>query len=186
MLKKQISSLAIDICSKFSLEDKKSQEILDTNIGVSEFLEALRNKGLYRDAIRFLSHALPKREAIWWSCVCIRSSDIILEKQNLDSLETTEDWVRTLSEENRLKARDAALIEKLETPTSWAAISAFWSQGSIAPPSAPIVLASESLSPNAVSGAIILAGVLQNPQNSSTKYENFLQKGIDIGNEERG
>ena len=28
----------------------------------------------YTDAVRFLAHALPKREAVWWACLCVRKA----------------------------------------------------------------------------------------------------------------
>src|ERR1039457_1648399 len=37
-----------------------------------DFVALLMEKALYPDAVRFIAHALPKREAVWWGWVCAR------------------------------------------------------------------------------------------------------------------
>src|ERR1043165_1843595 len=42
-------------------------------IAPAPFLEQLLSKSLLNDAVQFLAFALPKREAVWWACLCARS-----------------------------------------------------------------------------------------------------------------
>ena len=37
-----------------------------------DFVALLMAEALYPDAVRFIAHALPKREAVWWGWVCAR------------------------------------------------------------------------------------------------------------------
>ena len=40
--------------------------------GPRQYVQALLDQALHADAVRFLAHALPKREGIWWAWVCAR------------------------------------------------------------------------------------------------------------------
>jgi hypothetical protein len=35
-----------------------------------EYLDALTEQRLYRDALQFVAHLLPPRFAVWWGCLC--------------------------------------------------------------------------------------------------------------------
>ena len=50
----------------FDLDDA-AKALLDDKQTPRQFLQLLGKQQLYSDAVRFLAHALPKREAIWWA-----------------------------------------------------------------------------------------------------------------------
>lgn len=147
------------------------------------FLQAILEQQLVLDAVRFMARGLPKREAVWWACISVRSC---LNEQSspalISALTAAEAWVYKPAETNRRQANNAAHSAGLEHAVSWAAIAAFWSDGSIAPENLPAVPAAENLCSKAVAGAVMLAAVQQEPEKAAQKYEFFIQQAIDIAN----
>jgi hypothetical protein len=64
------TSIAAQICSVAGLGEKSRALLKDQP--PQEFLNLLIQEGLFQDAVSFLAHALPKREAVWWAWVCAR------------------------------------------------------------------------------------------------------------------
>ena len=149
--------------------------------------EAMVSQGLYVDAVRFLARGLPKREAVWWACLCARDrlppepSPVILA-----ALKAAEDWVYKPTEENRRAAMAKAEAAQFDTPSSWAAVGAFWSGGSMSPEGNPVVPPGEHLTGLAVAGAIMLAAAQTEPQHATERYQQFLAYGANIARGGRG
>jgi hypothetical protein len=147
----------------------------------AEFLEALILEAHWTDAVRFLAHALPKREAVWWAATCARMTlPADAPPEVAAALQAAEAWVFQPSEENRRAAMAKAEAATLTTAPSWAAVAAFWSGGSLGPVEAPPVPPAETLYAAAVTGAVILAAVYAEPQFAPQKYRRFLDAGVDI------
>ncbi|RMF88341.1 MAG: hypothetical protein D6736_10780, partial [Nitrospinota bacterium] len=144
---------AAEICQHWELEEG-AKALLQDDLTPQQFLTLLIEHEQFLDATRFLAHALPKREAVWWACLCIRS---VLEEdvppEEIAALQAAERWVIDPSEEHRRAAMQAAEATEFNTPSSWAAMGAFWSGGSMAPPDVPAVPPGEYLTARAVSGA---------------------------------
>lgn len=181
-LNKVLIPKAAIVCQDIEL-DQQALACLESDPEPGIFLQALLSKQLYPDAVRFLARALPKREAVWWSCLSARSvlSDSA-EKKLLNAIEAAEAWVYKPTESNRRLTIVAAENAALDNPAAWAAMAAFWSDGSIAPETAPVVPPAESLTAKAVAGAVMLAAVQIQPEKANEKYQFFLEQGIDIGN----
>ncbi len=146
-----------------------------------QFLEALLAAGHLREAIRYLAWALPRREAVWWACQCVRAAVPPAEGSPDDAaLQAAQRWASSATEDHRRAAFAAGEAVKFETPAGLAALAAFWSGGSLAPPKLPAVLPAEHLCPNAVSNAILLAGVLREPEKAEEKYRRFLALGDEV------
>ncbi len=181
-LKKVLAARATDIAVPAKL-NAAAMALLDPNFPPAAFLEELMRQGLHTDAVRFLAHALPKREAVWWACLCVR--DTVTPETppaSIVALQAAEKWVYTSNEDNRREAMTRAEADGFNTPASWAAVAAFWSGGSMAPPNVPVVPPGETLTAAAVSGAILLAAVQREPERALEKYQRFLEYGIDIAN----
>jgi hypothetical protein len=171
---------AASLCQDIDL-DEAARQLLSPDIGPADFLRALMERGLYPDAVKFLARALPKRESTWWACLCARSTlgaDPAAEARK--PLELAERWVYKPSEEHRRAAFAAAEAHRFQGPWSWAAMAAFWSGGSMAPPEAPVVPPADNLTGKAVAGAVMLAAVQSEPEKAPEKYRRFLEQGIDI------
>ena len=51
------------------------------------------------DAVLFISHLLPRREAVWWAAQCVRA--LLGAGAADEALRAAETWVRTPEEDNR-------------------------------------------------------------------------------------
>jgi hypothetical protein len=178
--KKVAADRAAAICQDIDL-DEAARGLLAPELAPAAFLRLLVDGALYADAVRFLARALPKREATWWACLCARSA--LGENpapELLKALELAEQWVQRPTEEHRRLTYPAAQESQFGHPASWAAMAAFWSGGSMAPPDVPAVPPADNLTAKAVAGAVMLAAVQTEPEKAEAKYQRFLDQGIDI------
>jgi hypothetical protein len=137
----------------------------------------------FPDAARFLAHALPKREAVWWACLCARqAAGANLPAKPAAALQAAERWAADPSEDNRRKAQAAAEAAEMGTPAGCAAMAAFWSGGSLGPPNVPAVPPGEFLTAHGVAGAVMLAAVLTQPEKAPEKFRKFFALGVEVGN----
>jgi len=151
--------------------------LADAQAALAKLIEADR----LADAVRLVAHALPKREAVWWACMCARAvPDAALPAVDAEALERAEQWVRRPDDAARRAAMAAAERGKFDSPEAWAAVGAFWSGGSIAPEGQPPVPPPDHLSGTAVSGAVILASVRIKPERQAARFARFLEGARDI------
>ena len=182
VLAKITAQSAAEVCRLFDLEEA-SQAWLQADSRPGEFLNILQAEEQHTDAIRFLAHALPKREAVWWACVCASQAlGSEARQETRQALERAEQWVRKPNEENRQLTMPAAEAAGFETPAGWAAVAAFWSGGSLTPTGSPAVAPAEDLTAKAVAGGVMLSAVAFEPEQANEHYRVFLAQGIDIAN----
>lgn len=180
VFKKVLADEAAAICGDIEL-DEAGQGLLSPKMAPAVFLRILVDGALYTDAVKFLARALPKREATWWACLCARS--VLGENpapEVVRALELAEQWVDEPTEEHRRLTWPAAEAAQFNHPACWAAMAAFWSGGSMAPPDAPAMPPAENLTGKVVAGAVMMAAVQTEPEKSETNYRRFLEQGIDI------
>jgi hypothetical protein len=157
--------------------------LLKPQASVEEFLSALLAAELMNDAVGVMAQALPKREAVWWACLATRTLfDAQTPPGIVVAIEAAEAWVYRPSEETRRAAMDRAQATKFDHPGVWAAVGAFWSGGSMAPPNLPAVPPAEHLTGVAVAGAVNLAAVMRQPEHAKEKLKGFLDQAVDIAN----
>src|SRR5436853_127197 len=100
--------LAAHICSVAELGDE-ARSLLRDGQAPPEYLALLMEQGVLKDAIRFLAHALPRREAVWWAWVCARRAAGSEPAPKIkESLDATEKWIAQPNEDNRRAAMSAA------------------------------------------------------------------------------
>jgi len=146
-----------------------------------EALDELARAGFLIEATRLLAHALPKREAVWWACMCARHVPLPdLPEADGKALEAAEAWVRKQTDELRRQAMDLAQSSGFATPECWAAVAAFWSGDSMAPLGQPAVPPAPHLAGRAVSGAVALASVRTKPERATARLQQFLASGREI------
>lgn len=181
-LNKVLIPKAALVCQDIDLE-QAAWDCLAADPDPVLFLQSLIKQQWYPDAVRFLARALPKREAVWWACLSARS--VMGEKPAspfLQALEAAEAWVYKPTESHRRQAHSAAQQAAFENAAAWAAMAAFWSEGSIAPEDAPVVPPADNLTSKAVAGAVMLAAAQGQPEKANDKYLFFIEQGIDIAN----
>jgi hypothetical protein len=145
------------------------------------FVAQLVEKGQWVDAVRYLAHAMLQREAVWWACLAARAAlGSARRPSDVDSVSAAEAWVYKPTEENRRAAMTKAQATKFDTPSAWAAVAAFWSGGSMAPPDVPVVPPPPFLIGRAVAGAVMLAAVTGPADKIEPRYRLLIAQGADI------
>lgn len=157
-----------------------AQTLAAASPNVPAAIDALTRAGLVTDAARLVAHALPKREAVWWACMCARATEPSPPPADAEALAAAETWVRKPEETNRRQAMVKAEAAGFRTPEAWAAIGAFWSGGSMAPEGQPVVPPGDHLTGLAVAGAVSLAAVRKHPEKADATLRAFLTSALDI------
>lgn len=123
-----------------------------------QFVELLDQEEQHGDAIRFLAHALPKRLAVWWGCLCLWQAYRPEPSPAAASvLETALRWVREPSEAHRRAAEAPGRAAGLDSPAGCLGLAVFWSGGSMSKPEWPAVPPPPLLTAKTVAGAVLLA-----------------------------
>ena len=172
-----------EICSDFELQEE-ARPHLNGEPAPHEFVNRLFGAGLYADATRFLAYGLPKRQAVWWACLCVRSVPACCgDEISTESLKSAEVWAKDPSEYNREGALTTSGKHNFEmpgAPAAWAAMAAGWADETPATTEQEDIPAPpEHLTAHAASGAIILAATA-NPDQANQVYREFLEKGVQI------
>lgn len=146
-----------------------------------EYVDLLMSKSLYPDAVRFVAHALPKREAVWWGWMSARRGSGENPPPKIKAaLEATERWIAQPNDENGRLAKAAADTAKIETAAGCAGLAAFFSGESLGPPDLPAVPPGPYLAAKAVSGAVNLAAMSGEPKQAPEKFKSFVAQGVDV------
>jgi hypothetical protein len=144
------------------------------------YLDLLIEKKQHADAVRFLAHWMPKREALWWACLCARPD----QGQTAPPLvaaaqKAAEAFVVEPSDEKRRAAHAAAQKAGVGSPVGLTCEAIFFSEGSMGPPEFQAVPAPEGLAATTAANAIILAAVAV-PEKMAAKFAQFLTLGKDV------
>lgn len=174
--------MVAEICGDFDLQEEAKPHLSGEPMP-HEFLDRLVRAKLYADATRFLAYGLPKREAVWWACLCVRSVPVCYGDEVADeALQAAEAWVKDPAEANREAALAAGNKHKFEmpgAPAAWAAMAAGWSGGTAKTDKKNAPEPPEHLTAHAASGAILLAATVE-PDQAKEMYRKFLETGVQI------
>jgi hypothetical protein len=144
-------------------------------------IQALAQAGFPIEATRVFAHALPKREAVWWACMCAtHTSPADIAAGDRKARELSEVWVRQQSDDVRRAAMEEAKRTGFQSPEAWAAVAAFWSGDSLTPLNTPPVTPPAHLTGVAVAGAVALASVRGEANRQKQRLALFLQSAHDI------
>ncbi len=160
---------------------ESAQTLLRGEPGPRSYLARLLEAELFAEAVRFLAFALPKREGVWWAWVCARKAAGGEPNPPVKAaLEATERWIVQPSEEHRRQAMREAQAADFGTAAGCAALAAFLTSGSIAPPDAPVTPPGEFMTAQAVAGAVTLAAVTVDPEHAPDHFREYLQLGLEV------
>ena len=107
------------------------------------------------DAIVFLAYLLPRREAVWWARQCVGA--ILGPRADDAAFRVAEAWVRAPEEENRRAALEIGTAGDQRVATTWLALAAAWSGGSMCAPDKKPMAAPITACAKAANAAIVLA-----------------------------
>jgi hypothetical protein len=148
---------------------------------VSEALDLLEGAGFLLEATRLLAYALPKREAVWWACMCAaHTAPPDLPEADRLAREAAELWVRQPGEKNRRAAALLAEATTMDHPEPWTTVAVFWSGETIGPEDLPAVPPPPHMTGKAVAGTIYIAAVRGDPMRESARLKRFLESGRNI------
>jgi hypothetical protein len=171
---------ASEVCARFDIGDE-ARALLQPNHSPDQYIALLTEKKILPAALRFLAHALPKPESVWWACVCVRetagATPLPAAKAALDAAEK---WLGNPTEDNRRAAMPAAQAAGLATAAGSAALAVFVSGGSLGPPNVPPVPPDEHMTGQVVGGAVLLAAIQKEPEKAIDRFRAFLTKGIEV------
>jgi Family of unknown function (DUF6931) len=97
-----------------------------------EFLKQLSEQPPIDKAIGFCAYLLPRREAVWWGCQCVRSLAAPIANEEA-ALQAAENWVREPEDERRLAALAIGRQSNYRLPATWMALAAGWAGGAMPP-----------------------------------------------------
>jgi hypothetical protein len=170
----------VEICKDFA-PGEPARQLLRDDLTPRQYLGLLVAGQHFPDAVRFLAQALPKREAVWWACRCLRA--VVGPNppgEMAAAVHAAEAWAAAPSEDNRRAGGVAALAAGLGNPAGLTAMAAFWSGGSLAPPNVPAVPPDADLTARTVSGAIRMAVAQSHPAKATDNYRRFLALGVEV------
>ena len=124
-----------------------------------DYFVALRGAGRDADAAAFLGQALPRLEAVAWGARSVRDIRDGVRKGSAEAaaLKAALLWVQDPSESRRRACFDAAMAADGASAEALAAMAAFYSGGSVAPPDNPPVPAPKDAAGRFASGAVLVA-----------------------------
>jgi hypothetical protein len=170
---------AAEVCDRASLPVEVRARVRSGQTA-GQFLSDLTASADFLHATRFLAAALPKREAVWWACLCVRQSPALSGPPAEAALKAAERWAGDPTDEHRRAAFAAAEAAGVDTAAGCAALAAFLSGGSLAPPTIAEVPPAEHLTASAVTGAVTLAAVAAQPEKAPGRYQTFFALGTEV------
>ncbi|MGF1446257.1 MAG: hypothetical protein ACFBRM_08645 [Pikeienuella sp.] len=132
------------------------------------------------DMIRVLALVLPKREAVWWSCLAGR--DLVGHETELTEgpLAAAEAWVFKPCDERRAAAFEAAGAAKPTDDTALAAMAAVYSTGTMGPGDLDAMETPAGMFSNAVFG-MVMTSLEAAPEDADLPWLTMLvERGLDI------
>jgi hypothetical protein len=176
----QANSKTADIAAVAELSEE-AVGLLRPEIAPQDYVALLMSKKLYADAVRFVAHALPKREAVWWGWISAkRAAGADPPPKIKASLEATEKWIAQPDDESGRAAMAASKEAKTTTAAGCAGMAAFFSGSSLGPAHVPPIPPGEFLTAKAVSGAVIYAAVGKDPVNAPDRFQSFVTQGVEV------
>jgi hypothetical protein len=175
-----LSYIVAQITTVAELEPE-AQALQRPAFGPREYLAALVEEEHMADAVKFLAHLLPRREAVWWAWMCAKKGlGKAPLKEEHSALSATERWIAEPTDEYRRAALDAANAATLESPAGCAALAAFLTGGSLAPPGMAEVPPPRYAAAKAVFGSLVFSAVVVEPEKAPEKFRKFLNYGLEL------
>jgi hypothetical protein len=127
------------------------------------------------EAVVYVAYLLPRREAVWWGCQCVRA---VGGAKADDALLAAEAWVRDPNEATRRAALEIGWTRNTRIASTWLALAAGQSGGSITPEDAHPVAPPPQATAVDVKAAVILAIAQGPPQGQSAWLSACVEAGI--------
>jgi len=168
---------ADEICRNIRL-GPRSRKLLAPGLKPGQYLSLLVENRLHADAVRYMAHALLNREAVWWACLCTRSTvgenlSTMPEAQR-QGLGAAVRWVLEPTEAHRQGAARWVEPAGVRTPAGALAKAASFALGQ----SEPVPLGSNP--PNALLTARLAAASVLLSGTTADQLRRFIVLGLDV------
>lgn len=171
---------AAAVCRNFELSEP-AKALLDPDVKPRPFLDILIEKRLNDDATMLMAHAMPKREAIWWACHCVRMAHgEKLPPGAEEVLTCAETYVAKPTDELRRKTFEKAETSNFDPPAGFVGMAVFFSSGSLSLPNLPPVPPKDHLAAGMVGNAVKVAAVVQGGARAGEFFPKFFALGYDV------
>lgn len=175
-----LSYIVAQVTSVAELEPP-AQALQRPAFGPREYLSALIEEEHFADAVKFLAHLLPRREAVWWAWMCAKKGlGKAPVREEHAALAATEKWIAEPTDDNRRATLEAANAATLESPAGCAALGAFLAGGSLAPAGMAEVPPPRYAAAKAVFGSLVFSAVTVEPEKAPEKFRKFLDYGLEL------
>lgn len=115
------------------IESELVAELAEDTV-VRGLLDSLLEQRELLDAVRFLSHALQPRDAVWWAwSVVARDVELPAKNPHEAALMTVWDWLSDPTDEKRRAAEQAADTCGFDSPAGCVGMAVFFAEGSLGP-----------------------------------------------------
>src|ERR1700761_5930760 len=141
-----------------------------------EYTRAVLSGPRPTDAIIFLAHLLPRREAVWWAIQCVRA--MLGSNADDGAFRAADAGVRAPEDDNRRAALAAFNACNQRAATTWLAFAAGWSGGSVTPPDNDPMPAPPAACAQGVHTAVILAACAGDPLGVVDRLKACTEAGI--------
>ena len=171
------------ICARAEVSED-AEALLADGGSARDFVMAMIDAELFDDAVGFLAHILPRREAVWWAWTCAGEAAGAKPKAPVAaSLDATKQWIIQPTEPNRRAAMAAAEATDFAVAAGLAGFAAFMCGESVTPADAPAgtpaVPPDPWVAPKAIAGCVCMAAAEPADQ-AQAKFRSFLEKGIEM------
>lgn len=149
----------------------------ETPIG---FLKNLSAAHKFEDAVTFCAYLLPRREAVWWACGCVRSllGDIPWDRAH--AVAAAEAWVANPDDEHRRSALEIGNQSDSNDSLTWLALGAGWSGGVLfAHPQHPVPVP-PYMTPRAARIAVLLSARMVKAGQHTARMQACIVDGIRL------
>ena len=146
----------------------------------TSFLNKLSAQRKFEDAITFCAYLLPRREAIWWACGCVRALLGDIAPSGAGPITAAEAWVYDPDDEHRRAALEMGRQGDSNDPLSWLALGAGWSGGALFAHPQHLVPVPPYMTPRAARIAILLSARALKPEQCTARMQACIVDGIRL------
>lgn len=159
----------------------ESKALLSADMWPESFIEELSKSEQWLDAVKVLSHALPRREAVWWACMCATQMEALAsDESERMALEAAEKWVYQPSDDHRADAFRQVQKSRSNSVGTLCALAAAFSEETLPLGDGQEMEVDSTGFPKIVIGTILMAAGEGNGSQFKQRLQNFLHSGIDI------
>jgi uncharacterized protein DUF6931 len=156
----------------------QGRSLVSAHLTVRQYFDRLIEHGCYADARRVLAHALPKRRALWWACLCAR--DIDQPPDAVEVIDVVAHYAGHGDEISRRKAEAFGMQFGPDHLTCCLAMAAFFSGDNVSRPDLPPVAPHPFATARLVEVVVYLTSVRKDPTTYKDHLRRYLAQGLQI------